>query len=268
MDEDNLYTSICLNYTPEESDDSPVSETSDFDEFSYDWDPALGAPEEKLDTGYTLDSPRSSAQKVRGILKSSSGDPFSTKAVYETSGDFLNLCSSSRVSFHQGLGRPRKLQKTRPSEAGSRSSILQNRRSMISIISEMSKKSLVGGKSTNKSRKLCEGSVSSGTLNLPKGVVQNGRGIGFTHVPQAAQSQISISSSTNQSCLKCLALFSSWPISASRSVFKTKKNIMQQTYGSTWSVQTDACMSTVSLETPDGLGRQVESKKKENTVNN
>ena len=84
MDEDNLYTSICLNYTPEESDDSPVSETSDFDEFSYDWDPALGAPEEKLDTGYTLDSPRSSAQKVRGILKSSSGDPFSTKAVYET----------------------------------------------------------------------------------------------------------------------------------------------------------------------------------------
>ncbi|KAL5535258.1 hypothetical protein ACEPAF_3352 [Sanghuangporus sanghuang] len=252
-----------------ELDNSP-SAASDFDGFTFTWQPITTSPGDET----IAHSCRSSAvleaheitrpskrSNIRSILKIPSvyftRDSGTSDTAKPT--DFLDLRhSTSRINF--SAKRPRKLVKKRPS-SGARSSVLSTRRSMVSMLSKTSvdKARLCRSDSRNKYRAGCEGSLSNGTINLPKGVVQTGQGIGFTYVPQASRSRLSLSSTKTQSCFKSISKLFGRDSDSPENLPRSRNEVMQQIYGSTWGVHTDeAQMSTVSFGIPDGLGRRVD----------
>lgn len=249
-------------------DDSPDTDTSGFDGFSFTWEPSIFSPGEEtvaepdatcLETLDVL--PRTKLDRIRSILKSPSIH-FATdsKATEDHgSGDFLDLRhSTSRLSVGGKKAPPKKLRKKRMSVPGARSSFLSTRKSMSSILNEINiSKEMRKGAESNKG---CENSTSGGTLDLPKGIVQSGRGIGFTYNPQASRSRISLSSTTTNSCFKGISVLFSGRGSAQENIPRSRNEVMQQIYGSTWSLHTnEAQASTVTFGIPDGLGRRADS---------
>lgn len=99
--------------------------------------------------------------------------------------------------------------------------------------------------------------VSCGTVNLPPGITQTGKGIGFTPAQLTSRSRMSVVSVAPNSCMRGLAAmfgFGKKPPPVPR----TRDEVMQQIYGSTWSVH-EAQNSTVTFGIPDGLGPRRDS---------
>ncbi|KAL5534511.1 hypothetical protein ACEPAG_974 [Sanghuangporus baumii] len=254
-----------------ELDNSPSPAASDFDGFTFTWQPSTTSPGDET----FAHSCRSSAvlevhestspskkSNIRSILKSPS--VYFTRNSGTSDADkltnFLDLRhSTSRINFT--AKKPRKLVKKRLS-SGARSSVLSPRRSMVSMLGEMSvdKAKLYRNTSRSRYRAGCKGSLSSGTISLPKGVVQTGQGIGFTYIPQASRSRLSFSSTKTQSCFKGISKLFGRGSDSPENLPRSRNEVMQQIYGSTWSINTnEAQMSTVSFGIPDGLGRRVDS---------
>ncbi|KAL5518698.1 hypothetical protein ACEPAH_381 [Sanghuangporus vaninii] len=268
--EDEIFDFYDKSNLPE-LDNSPSPAASDFDGFTFTWQPSTTSPGDET----AAHSCRSSAvlethestspskiSNIRSILKIPSvyftRDTGTSDTVKPT--DFLDLRqSTSRINF--SAKRPRKLVKKRLS-SGVRSSVLSTRRSTVSMLSKTSvdKARLFRTDSRSKYRAGCKNSLSSGTTNLPKGVVQTGRGIGFTYIPQASRSRLSLSSTKTQSCFKSISKLFGRGSDSPENLPRSRNEVMQQIYGSTWSVHmNEAQMSTVSLGIPDGLGRRVDS---------
>lgn len=271
VDEENFHFYDKLNFR--ELDDSPPSAASDFDDFTFSWDPdpvlpcdntvaqSYESPAADPDKRGTAPSQRKSI--ARSVLKSRSlyfARDSRPSDVVESS-NFLDL-GDATVKFNRSGKRPRKLVKKRPPSSGVRSSVLSTRRSTISMLSEMNvgrvktwKTALRGKYSAG-----CEGSMSCTTVAFPEGIVQTGRGIGFTYIPQASCSRLSLSSTKTQSCLRSISRLFKMGSDFPENLPRSRDEVMQHIHGSTWSVHTnEAQMSTISLGTPDGFGRRADS---------
>lgn len=244
-----------------------------FDGYSFTWTPEdvpsdveyFGKPFEENSNKHA-NSPV--IRNIRSILKSPSLRFQEHSALGDTAlkhTDFLDL---NRSGTHLGIfetpDRPRKLRKKRSSHVPgieNRNSTLTNRKSMVSLFSLSSTKNLKVAESTSPNRlPNYETSVSSCTVNLPKGVVQSGKGIGFTYTPPASRSHLSLASVASSSCFGKLGNLLHRLGRSTENLPKSRADVMQQIYGSTWSIsQTEARMSAVTFGIPDGLGRRVDS---------
>jgi len=202
-------------------------------------------------------SPRSG--EVRSILRSPSrhfpGDSLSVA-------DFPSLRRSlSRSSLGASA---RKLQKKRSTLVGAtpRLSVLMNRKSMSSLLgiasSDVKKdSSCVDPMGASPHHRLMNrSSVSSATPNFPTGIVQSGRGIGYSHTPQASRSKISLVSVKSNTCFGKISLpnINILACKSADNLPRTRKDVMQQIYGSNWSV----AHSTITFGIPEGLGQRVD----------
>lgn len=259
-----------------EIDNSLDTDVSVFDGFTFTWDPSSKSPGEQtvVPTAPNSVDPENQdgplpqkRSNIRSILKSPSiyfsGD---TKgAEPKNSGDFLDLChSTSRLSLSATSEHPRKLRKRRLSGSAARPSALSKRKSMVSILSEIGigKGGVNKTVPPNKYQDGCESSMSSGNLNLPKGIVHSGRGIGFTCASHevASRSRLSLSSMKTQTCFKSILILFGRHRKSPENLPRSRNDVMQQIYGSTWSIHTnEAQMSTGTFGIPDGLGRRVDS---------
>ncbi|KLO20009.1 hypothetical protein SCHPADRAFT_24760 [Schizopora paradoxa] len=216
------------------------------------------APEENIDAFQTSTplSPRSS--EVKSILRSPTrhfpGDSLSVA-------DFPSIRRSmSRASLGS---TPRKLQKKRSTMTGTtpRLSVLANRKSMSSLLgiagSDVKDDSPCVDPMGPSVRRLdSSASVSSATPNLPAGIVQTGRGIGYSHTPQASRSKISLVSIKSNSCFGKIKFpnINMLACKSADNLPRTRKDVMQQIYGSNWSI----AHSTINFGIPEGLGQRVD----------
>lgn len=255
---------------------SPVPDSPDCDGFSFDWDGNVqkkGAPGDNLHENNTECSASGAVRRVRSILKRPSvyfsGD-FSADQVTNANSDFLDLQRSSSQLHKNATPRgPRKLRKKRSSVAASSfvqsPSALSKRKSVASMISRISFRRPDDDEGLPplpvlKFLDASDMSVSSAALNLPKGIVQSGKGIGFHYAPPASRSRLSLSSATKRSCFSGLKMLCKGPCRSSGEAGKSRHDVMNHIYGSTWSMHTnEAQMSTVTFTLPEGLGRRVDS---------
>lgn len=204
---------------------------------------------------------------IRSILKEPSAR-FSAdrhsglKHSVKTEMEDTNSCQNTTATPE----RSQKLRKRRssvPSNAA-QPSFVSNRKPSVSLSVEPSPTAAPG---RNKLRKQNRLSCSSGPPplpDLPRDIVQNGRGIGYTHTPPGSRSHISLSSIASKSCFASLAsglgLRKREKVGANLPV-RSRTMIMQQIYGSSWSIGLDneARTSTVTFGIPDGLGPRVDS---------
>lgn len=162
------------------------------------------------------------------------------------------------------LKQPRKLRKRRsciPSTVVDSPAISKHRSVSSLFINVFNTE----GKAVNKLRKKnrlsnCRRS-SSNNYDLPRGVVQTGRGIGYTHTPPASRSRLSFSSVASGSCFGKLGFSLNSGRKSTDNLQSSHTQVMQQIFGSNWSIAhtNEARMSTVTFGMPDGLGRRVDS---------
>lgn len=162
------------------------------------------------------------------------------------------------------LKQPRKLRKRRsciPSTVVESSAISKHRSVSSLFIAVFHTE----GKAVNKLRKKnrlsdCRQS-SSNNYDLPRGVVQSGKGIGYTHTPPASRSRLSFSSVASGSCFGKLGFSLNSGRKSTDNLQSSHTQVMQQIFGSNWSIAhtNEARMSTVTFGIPDGLGRRVDS---------
>ena len=257
-----------------ELDDTPLDNvaTDAFDGYSFIWHPE--EDEGDADDFGKLRVVKSGnyeaapvLRNIRSILKSPSPRFQEHPGIGESickQTDFLDLNrSATRFEMFCTPDRRRKLRKKRSSVAGASKpdSIVSKRKSVVSLFSVYSAKNSKSKEAvaTNQLSNF-EASVSSNTLNLPKGIVQSGKGIGFTYTPPASRSHLSLASVASTSCFGKLGVLINKLGKSSENLPKSRTDVMQQIYGSTWSIsQTEARMSTVTFGIPDGLGRRVDS---------
>ncbi|KAI5123727.1 hypothetical protein M0805_000320 [Coniferiporia weirii] len=278
LDHDEVISS-CGGSDLLEPNDGLITDSLDFDGYTFVWDFSSGGCEahrlaqdgsnmaafKDACNGYSFPAIK---DHVRSILKSPSlyfpGDP--TIAGSARPESFLDLRRST-----PGLGlcttpeRTGKLRKKKLSTGSTpvRSLIPSARKSVSSIFSEVG----IGicrerEKSTLRKEHFArhESPETTGTLNLPKGVVQSGRGIGFTYVHPASQSRLSPSSVTPRSCFSGFSTLVKRFGGSSDDLEGSKDGAVQKVYGNTWSVHTnEAQMSNVTFGMPDGLGHCMES---------
>lgn len=209
-------------------------------------------------------SPRSG--QVRSILK--------TPSQYFP-GDFIPVSGFPEIqrctSKASLSATPNKLRKRKSSlpKVANRSSVLGGRKSFSSFLALSSPKSShtqrdasspeTPKKSTRHS--VYRLSVSSAIPNLPDGVVQSGRGIGYSHTPQGSRSKLSLVSVNTTSCFKLFSLSNLRQMSCNRTTTpRTRTDVMQQIYGSNWSIaqSIEGRMSSITFGIPEGLGRRVD----------
>ena len=236
-----------------------------FDSFTFTWDRWASPETPLLDafpaTPYSEDFPQEPQEdtKKRSIFRNPSVYFARDSRNATKTSDFLDLgYSTSQLSLHEST-RPRKLRKQPTARSNLNSSALASRKSIVSMLSEFNIRKIKEKKSaiSSKHKFGFEKGVSCGTINLPQGVTQTGQGIGFTPAHHASRSHMSVVSVAPTSCMKGLATlfgFRKKPPPPPR----TREEIMQQIYGSTWSVH-EAQMSTVTFGIPDGLGPRRDS---------
>ena len=264
---DQLYAS----FDKQESEYGETEQDCDldtFDGFTFTWDRWASPETPILDafpaTPYSEDFVQASCdeqKKGRSIFRNPSVYFARDSRNATKTSDFLDLCySTSQLSLHEST-RPRKLRKRSMSRSNLQQSALASRKSILSMLSELSVRKIKEKKSTisakHKTGTGCETAVSSGVPNLPSGVTQTGRGIGFTPAHHESRSRMSLASVAPSSCIKGLSAllrFKNKPPPPP----KSHDEVARQIYGSTWSLH-EAQMSTVTFGIPDGLGPRRDS---------
>lgn len=239
-----------------------------FDGFSYVWKSAQN-PHGAGST--TVDKPAKESQSPSGARKNAPNDGISKSArraekvrsILKSPSQFFPGDSNPVASFPEPPPCPteermRKLRKRRSSfvpgtgSNGKRTSIISHRKSISSIFE----------KSTSTKRlSIINGPDIPEVPNLPHGIIQQGRGIGYTHASPVTHSRLSLASlKSTTSCFAKLvsALGGGALVTPADKVPKSRNEIMQQIYGSTWSVNSAARMSSVTFGIPEGLGRRVD----------
>lgn len=276
VDEDIFHSYEKLDSPHLDSDKlTQRSASPDCDGFSFDWERNVKKHSIIGDhvLQETIESPKAGAvHRVRSILKRPSvyfsGDT-STDQAPTNDGDFLNL-QRSTSQLHKNITPrcPRKLRKKRssvtPSSPAHSASALSKRKSVASMISRISFRKPEDDEDIPPLPKFLDASdrsISSAALNLPKGVIQTGKGIGFHYAPPSCRSRLSLSSVTKKSCFSGLRQLFNGQYRKSDEAEKSRHVVMNHIYGSTWSVHTnnEARMSTVTFTLPEGLGRRIDS---------
>lgn len=246
--------------------------TPDCDDFSFDWEESSKKLEQPENEQYCVETSKSGpiVRRVQSILKRPSvyfsGDNVSDNMT-NVDGDFLDLRrSASQLHKNITSRSPRKLRKKRSSAnipaSDEKTSPLRKRMSMASMISRISfRKPDDEDTPPLPLSKLVNTSVSSAALNLPKGVVQSGKGIGFHYAPTSSRSHVSLSSVSRKSCFSGFTAMLKHHHKDASNMKRSRHDVMNHIYGSSWSMHTnnEAQMSTVTFTLPDGLGRRVDS---------
>lgn len=268
-DEIHNYHSFDKSGDISSEDQDPDSDPAQLDGFEFTWDRWASPETPLLDafpaTPYSeefVHESRDGQNKARSVFRNPSVYFARDSRNATKTSDFLDLCySTSQLSLNNST-HPRRLRKRRQSQHNLQSSsALTARKSMMSMLSEIGARKIKEKKSTisGKHKSGCESGVSCGTLDLPNGITQTGRGIGFTPAHHSAsRSHVSLASVAPRSCIKGLSALLGFRRSKPPPLPKSRDEVMQQIYGSTWSVH-EAQMSTVTFGIPDGLGPRRDS---------
>lgn len=252
-----------------EIDHTPVQDDSEnlFDGYSFTWNPKSHALASSKLGDDTLGLPKASSslpiiQNIRSIIKSRSLQfPLQKRSNAEdliSLSDFLDLDkSASRFSAFGTPDKPRKLRK-RHSIALVKTTRHNKSSHMPSTLSRcINTEEKNDIQERRKLRKRCQSTSQtpiSNLVSLPKGIVQSGRGIGFTYTPPMSRSRVSLASVNSRNCFGKLNFFNTKPITRVREAG-------MQTNGSTWSLpQSDeGRTSVVTLGMPEDVNRHIES---------
>ena len=103
--------------------------------------------------------------------------------------------------------------------------------------------------------------VSHEAPSLPPGIIQSGRGIGYTFTPQSSHSRLPLRKAASRKCLSMLNSLVGAKNASAENLPRNRDDVMQHIYGSNWSVAhtTEAMLSTINFGIPEGLGRRVDS---------
>jgi hypothetical protein len=257
-----------------------------FADYSFSWspnacfinDPAPATRKQRLSKNYVsvqnnpIATPvtHGSLRKVRSILKVSSRKVSSAEEVAEPGNaleDDLGLqrhAQPTSKSVSQHRSRQSLDQRSNFTDKPSRSSMVSKRLSISSLFSESDREmKRKRNKLRKKSRQsLClPQAVSYEALDLPPGVTQSGRGIGYTYRSPTSQSRLSLNQLNAKNFLSILGGFLSGKNTSAENLPNSRNDVMQHIYGSNWSVAhtAEAMMSTTNFGIPDGLGRRVDS---------